>query len=192
MRCSEPLDIAIHPFVRRQTPNSPFTHWTCSDEELLRRVRENWFQGKPGYRDGVMLVPINPEGVMSSVVVLKAGDPLKGAYLPRQEGEEPRKVMGYDTGEVGPEPFKFGAVRADVVLYHRDVLAEDGDAFDHEWGIITVLGNPTEEESPMDPETLMSNHFHVSGGTQTHMTDGQFVEALKKSFFYWRDKALVR
>ncbi len=43
----------------------------------------------------------------------------------------------------------------------------------------------------MDPNTMMANHFHDDGGTQTGMSSEEFVRALRKSYFFWRDKALI-
>jgi hypothetical protein len=81
----------------------------------------------------------------------------------------------------------------DVVLYHRDTLAEGGDLVSQEWSVIAVLGKFCLEgvEEPMTPETLMANHFKDDGGTATGMTHEEFQEALRRSYFYWRDKAFL-
>ena len=36
---------------------------------------------------------------------------------------------------------------------------------------------------------LMHNHFGSSGGTATNLNDGDFVDTLRHSFQFWRDKA---
>jgi hypothetical protein len=44
---------------------------------------------------------------------------------------------------------------------------------------------------PIDPMTLMHNHFGSSGGTATNMTDAELVAALRTSFMWWKDKAMA-
>ena len=176
--------VAFNSFVRRQTFDSPFSHWTISDEELIERVLEGIrkIQYKPGYRDGVILVPINPDGVFSSVVALKDGDKLHGEYKSRREGETPR-ISVHCFGK------KMPAKSVDVVLYTHEVLGADAST-DATWEIVSVNASPEEGEAPIQPNTLMHNHFGSDGGTATNMTNDEFVAALKVSFEYWKDKAL--
>jgi hypothetical protein len=175
----------ITSFVRRQTENSPFSHWTFDDFELLCRIESNWGRRKPGYRDGVILIPIEPEGTFSGLVKLKEGDKLVGEYSARREGEEPRKHT-YATGT------KMPAKNAYVVLYRHDVLLEGKEnETDAEWEMVSFNASPTEEEPPINPGTLMANHFELSGGTATKMSDEEFVKALRISVLYWKDKAMV-
>lgn len=179
------MSISFNAFVRRQTESSSFTHWNLSDEEVLARVNANFSQAKKGYREGVVLVPVPADGFFSSVVKLNPGDQLVGEFKSRRAGEEPRKTI-HAKGN------KLPAKLVDVVLYHRDVLAENGDnSTDAEWEIISINGNPENEELPILPETLIANHFELSGGTATNMSDSEFVAALKTSALYWKDKAMV-
>ena len=180
-------DIGIHSLVDRQVAWSRFTHWGISQEEVLRRVQENWDQGKQGYRPGVYLVPVPPDGFYSPVVVLKPGDVLAGKYEARQEGEEPRMTVGLAASYDRKAP----AVGVSVILYHKDVLAEDGEVVPNEWSILTINARITEEEEPMTVGTLLANHFHISGGTVTGMTPVEFEAALRTSYLYWRDKSLL-
>ena len=180
--------IAVSPFVRRQTSNSRFSHYEGTWEKLLDLVTYHFRMKhtKPGYRDGVVLVEVPPEGFKSGVAVLKPGDKLTGTYEARQEGEDPRK----STCVVGGE--KMPAVSVEVVLYRHDVLVETGEhSCNADWEIISVNANPVEGEMPINPGTLMANHFQISGGTATGMSDSEFVAALRDSFLWWRDKAFV-
>jgi hypothetical protein len=176
--------VAFNAFSRRQTANSPFSHWTISDAELLQRVNDalQQRQQKAGYRDGVILVPINPNGFFSSVIRLQNGDKLHGEYKSRREGEMPRIGM-YATGN------KMPAQSVDVVLYSHEVLGADAST-EATWEIVSVNASPEEGEAPIQPNTLMHNHFGSDGGTATNMTNDEFVAALKVSFEYWKDKAL--
>jgi hypothetical protein len=179
------MKIAFNNFARRQTETSPFSHWLISDEVFLNRVQYEFGRAKPGYRDGVILVPVDPDGFFSSVIQLKAGDKLEGEFKARREGEDPRKTL-HAKGQ------KLPAKAVDVVLYRKDVLAENKDnSTDADWEIISVNASPEKGDVPIQPETLIANHFQLSGGTATNMTDSEFVEALKASVLYWKDKAMV-
>lgn len=182
--------VAISEFVRRQTPESEFSHWTLTDLELLDRVILNWEYRKAGYRDGVVLIPLDHhmdyEGFFSGVVCLEKGAKLVGEYAPRQEGEEPRKRT-YTIGE------KETARGVDLVCYRADVLDENDErSSDAEWEIISVNARPTRQPMEIGVGTLLANHFEISGGTATGMSDEELVKQLKKSFMYWRDKALCK
>jgi hypothetical protein len=185
--------LGLNKFLDRQRdPNGGLTHWEFSDEELLRRIEAGWEKRRPGYREGVVLVPVPAKGFRAGLRVLQEGDELKGSYKARQAGETPRKALAY----VSPVPVaeaKTEPLSVDVVLYHRDVLAEGGDIVTTEWSAIAVLGKfcPEGVEEPMTPDTLMANHFQDSGGTATGMSPEEFQEALRRSYFYWRDKAFL-
>ena len=178
--------IHITSFVCRQTAASAFSHWTISDKELLERIQRNFSNGKTGYRDGVLLVPIEPDGFFSGVVRLQSGDLMVGEYKPRREGEDPRKSNYSLNGK------KIPAQSVYVVLYRHDVLAEKQEnesSADYE--IVSVNASPTLEEAPIPTGSLIANHLQLSGGTATNMTDTEFVNLLRKSVEFWKDKALV-
>lgn len=176
--------VAFNSLVRRQTADSPFSHWTISDDDLIEMVLEGIrkIRYKPGYRDGVILVPINPDGFFSSVITLQNGDKLHGEYKARREGETPRMSM-YATGN------KMPAKSVDVVLYTHEVLGADAST-EATYEIVSVNASPEIGDAPIQPNTLMHNHFGSDGGTATNMTNDEFVAALKVSFEYWKDKAL--
>lgn len=191
MTNDNPHKIEFNTFLDRQRdPNCRFTHWTIPDEEVLSRLNAQWDQQKPGYRPDVILVSITPDGFFCPVRELEPGDILRGTYEARREGEKPRKTLFYDC-PTSPAEAKSPAVSVDVVLYSKAALAEDGQNIEGDWSIVAVNANPTEEEAPMDPNTMMANHFHDDGGTQTGMSAEEFEEALRKSYFHWRGKALI-
>lgn len=191
--------IILNSFVVRQTIESPYTHWMIPDAEVISRTVASMEAGnaKPGYRDGVLVVPVDPEGFFTALTVLEEGDELVGIFAPRREGEFPRKSMHKpaDDNWVKPE-----ALAVDVILYSSATLSEDGSnelpAEDGNWEVVSVNGRPTNEEAPIDPITLMYNHFHVpgsnDGGSSTGMSDSEFVELLRKGHNYWKDKAFIR
>jgi hypothetical protein len=178
--------IAISDFVRRQTVDSEFSCFAGSDEELLNLVHRNFDGAKPGYRDGVVLVPVDPTLFLTAVVELKEGDQLVGFFKARQPGETPRKSFGVVGGQKTPAKF------VDIVLYRADVLAEGEErSSDAEWEIISINARATEGDQPIAVDALMANHFGADGGTATGMTDSEFVAALRESFNYWKSKMLV-
>ena len=197
----------VSDFVKRQTHRSEFSHFSGKWDEVLDRTISDWDKRVKGYRDGVFLVPIsNVDGFFTSTCILRDGDQLQGTYKPRVAGEQPRKSVGVVKGK------KIPAKRVDIVLYHRDVLAEskentpifkDKNTFffgQHqnpfaEWEIISVNCSATDDAEPMSAGTLMANHFHVAGsndgGTTTGLSDAEFIAKLRESFVYWKDKAKI-
>lgn len=170
----------------RQTPNSRFSHWEISDDELLERVAEALSSAKQGYREGVLEVPIDPSGFFSPVVELQEGDQLVGAYEARKPGEEPRKSVRRRASWRA----KSAAAAVDVILYRHDVLGDDASS-DADWEIISVNARVTMEPEPIHPDTLIANHFGLDGGTPTNMDSAQFETALRTSVLYWKNRTLT-
>lgn len=186
----------------RHTPDSPHSYTTLPDQAVFDQILENWERAKPSYRaydkatgkdekgllfGGVILVPIDPASFFSGVVQLQDGDVLAGVFKPRRKGEDPRKQI-YVVGKS-----KLPAKSVDIVLYHRDVLAEEEPDKDYpaEWEIVSLNASPTEFETPIHPMTLLANHFGASGGTSTGLSDSELVEQLRVSFEYWQDKEMA-
>lgn len=191
-------NVILNSFVRRQTIDSPYTHWMIPDSALIKRVQAalHWGDAKPGYREGVLVVPVAPQSFYCTLTTLKEGDELVGSFKARREGEFPRKNILKPAGEDWQKP---EAKAVDVILYSSATLEEDGSnelpAIEGNWEIVSVNGRPTVEEAPIAPMTLIYNHFHVEGsndgGSSTGMTDSEFVEALRISHEYWKDKAFI-
>jgi hypothetical protein len=152
----------------------------------LDMVTENFGNYTEGYRDGVVLVNVPPEGFFTSITKLEVGDKLVGTFKARREGELPAK-------EIRAIGSKMPAARVDVVLYRHDVLAENNEhTTNADWEIISINASPTLGETPISVGALMRNYFCEVGGTDTKMTPEEFVNALKVSREFWRDKALVQ
>jgi hypothetical protein len=169
----------------RQTPESRFSHFEGTEQELLELVFENFHQSKEGYRDGVRLVTVPFNRFKSGVVQLSEGDALQGTFETRREGEVPRKVVT-TTGRL-----KLPAGYVEIILYRRDVLEEDPDyTATADWEVISINASPTDEALPIPPNALIANHFGMSGGTDTKYTALEFEEALRESIMFWHDKAM--
>jgi len=172
-------------FANRQTPDSRFSHFEGTEQELLELVFEGFFHGKEGYRSGVWLVTVPPERFKSGIAQLTEGERIWGVFESRKEGEAPRKFVATSGRE------KLPAKHVEVVLYHRDVLEEEpGYEAIADWEVISINASPTDEAVPIPPNTLIANHFGMSGGTDTKYTALEFEEALRESVMFWHDKAM--
>lgn len=170
----------------RHTPTSPRSHFGGTEEELIKLVQDNFAKAKPGYRAGVILVPVPPENFFSAVIELHEGDSFSGKFVPRRAGEEPRKEIYVTNRSKSP------AKIVNIVLYRHDVLKENNEQESNaEWEIVSINAAITEEEEPIAVMTLLHNHFESNGGTKTNLSDSDFVAMLKKSFVYWKNKSQI-
>ncbi len=183
--------VAMNSCAKRQTPESPFTHFEGTEEELIKMVSLDVAVGNStqGYREGVILVPMDdPSRFFTGMVELREGDILVGKFEARQEGEAPRRAIRVRREGQGKQPAKC----VEIVLYRHDVLAEkDENETDAAWEIVSLNGYPTEVPAPISPITLMHNHFGSDGGTDTNMSPEKFEAALRESFTYHKNIALL-
>jgi hypothetical protein len=182
------MKVGVNSFVTRQTRESRFSYYDGSFAEVAALAEKHLASGKRGYRDGVLEVEVPPERFYTGVVALLEGAKLVGVYEARRKGEQPRKhVCAVDTVNS-----KIPAQGVTLILYRKDVLAENAEnTTDCEWELISINARLTVGEEPINPGALMSNHFGMTGGTATKMTDSEFVAALKVACEYWRDKAMA-
>lgn len=157
-------------------------------ESKLPEILANFDQAKPGYRDGVVLVPIGVDGFRARMVVLKQGVKFQGVYQSRFGDELPRKEIRALPGSMAAPVLAVSAI-----LYSREALLENNEGSDlsADWEVVAFQARLSEGEQPMPPETLMANHFQDEGGTATGMSPAEFEAALKESYFFWRDKVLL-
>lgn len=177
------MKVVVSPFCQSRDQN------TCRVplDTLVAEITGNFAKAQVGYRDGVLLIPVNPIPFIGRLRTLQPGDVLTGAYKARQEGEIPRKEIRV----LSDVPDALVAV--DAVLYRKDVLAEGNENSDltADYEVVTFLGKISDEDQPMSPETLMANYFLDSGGTATNMSDSEFVASLGRSYAFWRGRAIV-
>lgn len=188
MLMSNGQTLEMSEFARgRHTPDSPWSHFGGTEEQLLQRVSVWFDRAKIGYRTdgGVLEVSVPCQEFYTSVCTLQEGDELRGKYTARKEGETPRKGVGVVGGQ------KMAAKSCAIILYRGDVLAETNErSTTADWEVISINASPTLEATPIMPMTLLHNHFGSDGGTATGMTDGELVTLLRTSMEYWKDKAL--
>jgi len=173
--------VGINEFVRRQTPDSKFSHCASSFEVLAALVAGSLSEGKTGYKDGVLLVSVPPEGFFSGVVEVTEGTPLKATFESRRKGEAPFVQVVAVGGE------KLPAKAVEIVLYRHDVLAADNEAStEAEWEIISINARPTDEPEPMTPMAMARNMLGLTGGTKAEYTAEEFARAI----VYWSARAM--
>lgn len=173
--------IGINSFVKRQTRESQFSHFEKSWEDLATEVMVNFQKAKPGYRDGVVLVPLDPAGFFSGVVKIEDGVELRARLTRRRPQEEPFVEV------LARSKNKLPAKTVDIVCYRKDVLEKDGDPVTGaDWDVISVNASP-EEATPMDPVTMMRNFLELPGGTKGVYTAEEFA----RSIHYWSTRAMI-
>ena len=194
-------NVKANGFVLRQTPESDYSHFEGPWEELEQMVLEN-FQNRTGVLEipggCCCQVPVEPERFRTAEVFLEEGDKLVGVYEARAQGEEPRKQIKVHRSRK-PE-----AVVANIAIYQSSALAEDEHATPvldpsdlGNWEIVSVNAglfvlDSHHKEPQMALETLLANQCKVSGGTPRKFSSAEAeLEAIKKSFLYWRNKAMV-
>ena len=143
-----------------------------------------------GYRDGVLLVSVDPTDFYSSIVKLDDGDTLIGKYKARQQGETGRKSINVpNKGRKSPAKY------VELVLYSVAVLKEndenEGCKNDEDYLIISINASPTNDPVPMTPDTMMYNYFKQSGGTDMKCSPEEFVGRLREAFMFWKDRANI-
>jgi len=202
------MTIAISEFAKRQTPDSEYSHFEGSWDELAQLVEENFNNQTPGYRDGVILVSVPPERFRTTIVNLKTlpeDTSLIGKFEARREGEEPYlKVLVsgslYDQILTGRRQLfkKTVAKKADIVLYRRDVLEENNEqSTDADWEVVSINANPDNEEVPMPPMTRARNVLEMEGGTSMKLEEKSKEELIKmvkdmaKETVYWNQHATL-
>ena len=167
----------------RHVPGGRHTWFDGTDEQLLDRVRANWDRRRPGAGRSdlsqVVVVPVEPDGFVSSTVRVTETTPLRAVFERRQPHED-----GFvRVTAVGPrEEARF----ASVVLYSADTLLEnDGSrSGDFDWEVVCLIAGPAETE-PMDPLTMARNMLEKPGGTYAEYTAQDFAEAV----WYWAQRA---
>lgn len=187
--------IHVHTFIKRQTSKSRFSHTECTFEDLANQALLNLNAGKPSsFQPLALEVPVDPSHCRTGIVTLYPGDELVASFESRREGEAPRKVLQTAAGKAAGAR-KVPAKSAYVVLFPSTLLAETGEnelePVEGNWEMISLNASPTKKDTPIDPDTLMHNHFGSDGGTATGLSDEAFVKALRKSFRFWQDKAML-
>lgn len=180
------LTVCLNSFVGRQTADSRFSHFGGSEGDLIALVEANLSRATPGYRDGVILVPVPSQNFFSGVVEVTEGVPLRATFGARREGEAPF----LDVVAVGGQ--KLPAAAVDIVLYRHDVLEQDEVTRDGEgnplatWEVISLNARATEGLEPLTPMAMARNLLALPGGTKADYSPEEFARAI----VYWSTRAM--
>jgi hypothetical protein len=173
------ITIGLNSFVLRQTADSSHSHYNGGDlADLPALVAEHFGNATPGYKDGVVLVPVPPERFQSGVVVVDADTQLRAVFEARRPGENPY----LSTLARG---VKAQAVVVEIVLYSRAALGDEATT-DCDWEIISINARATRGWEPMQPVAMMRNFLAQPGGTAAIYTAEEFAQ----SILYWSTRAM--
>lgn len=173
------MTVALNDFARRQTPESPYSHFVGSEVQLVELVATCFDKGKQGYKPGVLLVPVPPENFRANVVSVTSKTELRATFEARREPEA-RFLSVRAKGE------KVQARHVFIVLYSKEVLGDEATS-NADWEIVSINARDCAEEEPMDPMTMARNFLVLEGGTKGDFTAQQFAE----SIVFWSTHALV-
>lgn len=174
--------VGINDFVRRQVAASPFSHYEGGVEGAAGLARIAPLSVTPGYRDGVILVRVDPKGFFCGVVEVTPKTVLRAKFAPRREGEAPFLSVEAVGGT------KLPAAYVELVLYRRDVLLETNEnSTEADWELISINARPTEGPEPLTPMAMARNQLGLPGGTAAMYTSEQWAESVR----YWSTRAMI-
>lgn len=163
------------------------TYTTLSQEEVIERIKQYWWDRKPGDGekglDRKVLVPVKPDGFFCPPrVELVEGLPVQAQVTCRQKGEDlyvETFVTPEDVARLGLN-CEVPAKVCDVVLYSAEALLENGGTrtTDCEWEIVCLLARSNHEPESMSPLTMARNFLAMPGGTKSVYTAEQFARAI--------------
>ena len=120
-------------------------------------------------RQGVVAITSDLRPLVVAAMVTRGG---------QEEVENPYKAYSISSENVDVPQAEF----LDIILYSREHLKDEGIAIDGDWGVVTILGVPTCEQTPPTRVTLERNSVGTDAG-------GNGIEAtasmLSKSDAYW-------
>lgn len=195
------LNIKCNNFVRRQTPESKFSHvellengqlvspWESLEAWVSGLATESYLApvaGRPGvfkledvpakieFRDGDIM------SFFSGVMEVTPETQLEARVTVRREGEQPY-VEVLAKGEKTP------ARQVDIILYTPEALALDAAHSDADYEIVSINCRITDEAEPPTPMAMARNFLNLPGGSKAEYTAKDFAEAI----VYWSRRAMI-
>lgn len=171
--------IICNSFVKRQTPDSQFSHFAGTWEALEGLAEINFDKAKPGYAPGIFLVPVPAERFFSGVVTVTEGTTFVTVFKARREGEQPF----IDVMAKGP---KTQAVVANLVVYSKDALKGDASTIPADYEIVSINTQTSEVPEPMTPMAMARNFLELPGGSKAEYMAEEFARAI----VFWSQHAM--
>lgn len=206
--------VALNPMVRRQTPQSRFSHFQSEGADVWHELERLVADALANYPDAVKVLTPNgnvvkvrlPEHLcegrfFTGVVKLEPGMDVRTVFAVRQGGM-PGELPYQQTVVVGAA--KTPSKWVDVIVYHRDELKLEErtwtppgqsapETVDADWQVISVNAHITAEDEPPTPQAMARNHAAAEGrpegvgGSARQYTAAQYMEAL----LFWGSHAMV-
>jgi len=172
-------------------PNSSFSHFEGSQEELENLIIDNLDQKIPSPdKARAFLVPLPAERFKSGIVSLDDDSKLVGSFEHHMGDPDRERRKGWraiTNEEKQTADYAWAAISESFSsITGRDLITV--------FTIIAgVMGESKEDEDnfiePMNPQAMMYNRYW---GESDPRTPEEFDKALKKSFLFWRDKAIYQ
>jgi len=180
------MTIELNDFVKRQCEGSPYSYYLGSWEELLDLVRKHFRNTPINEGQRVVKVKVPAKGFMTSIITIDETTDLVATFEARREGELEHKVVRARYGKLTP------ATHVEIILYSHAALVEDDEnSTDADWEIISLNASPVNGATPISVGALLRNYYGEVGGTDHGLTPEQFIEELRISREFWRDKCQV-
>jgi hypothetical protein len=173
------MQIVVNPFCKRQTPDSKYSHFDGSWDELVELV-QNHFGGS---EEGMVAVNVPAEKFFSGVTKLGEDSVLNAEFAARRKGEEPYVQVTAIGGAKVP------ASSVQVILYSHETLAEDVSS-DADWEIVSINASSTTRDGEAEPPTpvaMARNFLEMAGGTKREYTAEEFARAI----IFWSQHAMI-
>jgi hypothetical protein len=173
------MKIVVNPFAKRQTPNSKYSHFDGSWDELIELVQDHF----NGSEKGVVAVDVPAEKFFSGVTKLGEDSVLKAEFAARRKGEEPYVQITAIGGAKVP------ASSVQIIIYSHKALADDASG-DADWEIVSINASSTirdGEAEPPTPVAMARNFLEMAGGTKREYTADEFARAI----IFWSQHAMI-
>jgi len=181
--------VSVNSFVKRQVKGSGKTYSALSFETIKNHAEEQLNKGlyKRGYRDGVILVPVDNKLISQFICpIVRINDTtMLESSIKRRRGNEELYIS---TKAINGEPIKIGSVN--LILYRHDILKETNENETNTyWELIAFQAIPKGiKEMPMGPITMMRNQLCLPGGTKGNYSSEEWA----KSVNFWQKYALLK
>ena len=165
------MKIVMNEFCNRQVKGSSFSYFEGSLEGLIAKIEDAWAAGnhKPGFREGVVLVSVDPTGFKSAMVALEDATSITTTYEARREGEGKFAT----TRAAGPtQDAKF----CEIVLYTQAALEGDASKEQADYEIVSMNADDI-ENAPMGLAAMVRNTFELPGGTKAEYPAEEWARA---------------
>tara|TARA_B100000029_G_C17268402_1_gene848886 strand:+ start:100 stop:660 length:561 start_codon:yes stop_codon:yes gene_type:complete len=182
--------VGVNSFVKRQTKTSGKTYCkTLSFKEIALHAEQQLKKGlfKNGYREGVVLVPVEEKLIndfVCPIVKITSKTKLVAEQVKRRDDEEAYIQIRATNGT----PLKSNNV--DLILYAHEVLKETNEnETNNDWELISFHAIPKNmKDLPMGPVTMMRNQLQLPGGTKGFYSSEQWA----KSVEFWQNYCFLK